>query len=287
MTAADRKASTIRTGAVVWDSPTVTASVPGTLSGRPTLTVTAPAAIAGDLPLGTADFGAALTVAGLSGELVAATDAADAAGPSATDACSVLDNPGAVAGRIALVDRGTCFFVDKARNVQAAGAIGMVLANNVADTSALGNDRRRHLDHDSGRQRHAGRRRDAARQSRRRRRGEDARGPEPPLGRGLGEPDAALRAEPGAAGIVHVALGLERLSPPADAAEQLLGPAAHGRPHAAAAPGHRLGDRAGHGAACPAPRAMPSTAFRAPSRPATSIGRRGGACPRPPQSNHD
>ncbi len=138
MSAADRKASAIRTGAVVWDSPTVTASVPGTLRGRPTLTVTEPAAIAGDLLLGTADFGAALTVAGISGDVVAATDAADAAGPSATDACSTLDDAAAVAGRIALVDRGTCFFVDKARNVQAAGAIGLVIVNNVADTSALG-----------------------------------------------------------------------------------------------------------------------------------------------------
>ena len=138
MTSADRKASAIRTGAVVWDSPSVTAAVPNTLNGRPTLTVTEPAAIAGELPVGTADFGAALTVAGVSGDLVAATDAADAAGPAATDACSPLDNAAAVAGKVALVDRGTCFFTVKAQNVQAAGAIGMVLANNVPDPSALG-----------------------------------------------------------------------------------------------------------------------------------------------------
>ena len=138
MNAADRKASAIRTGAVVWDSPSVTAAVPNTLSGRPTLTVTEPAAIAGDLPVGTADFGAALTVAGVSGDLVAATDAADAAGPAATDACSALDNAAAIAGKVALVDRGTCFFTVKAHNVHAAGAIGMVLSNNVPDTSALG-----------------------------------------------------------------------------------------------------------------------------------------------------
>lgn len=138
MTDVERKASAIRTGAVVWDSPTVAAAVPNTLSGRPTLTVTEPAAIAGDLLVGTADFGAALTAAGVSGDLVAATDASDAAGPAATDACSALDNAAAVAGKIALVDRGTCFFVDKARNVQAAGAIGMVLANNVPDASTLG-----------------------------------------------------------------------------------------------------------------------------------------------------
>ncbi len=49
-----------------------------------------------------------------------------------------LDNAAAVAGKVALVDRGTCFFTVKAQNVQAAGAIGMVLANNVPDPSALG-----------------------------------------------------------------------------------------------------------------------------------------------------
>ena len=88
--------------------------------------------------MGTADFGAALTIAGVSGDLVAATDAGNADGPATTDACSTVDNPADLVGRIALVDRGTCFFVDKARNVQAAGAIGMVLANNVPDPSALG-----------------------------------------------------------------------------------------------------------------------------------------------------
>jgi hypothetical protein len=35
-----------------------------------------------------------------------------------------------VRGNVALVDRGTCDFVTKARNVQAAGAIGMVVADN-------------------------------------------------------------------------------------------------------------------------------------------------------------
>ena len=52
-------------------------------------------------------------------------------GPSTTDACSALTNAAAVAGKIALVDRGTCDFTQKAVNVQAAGAIGMVVANNV------------------------------------------------------------------------------------------------------------------------------------------------------------
>jgi PA domain len=137
LTAAEREASAIRTGELVWDSPRVDAAVPSTLSGTPTLTVEPPSTIAGEYDVGTADFGPALTTAGVLGELAAATDPSDAAGSATTDACSSLDDAAAVAGRIALVDRGTCTFVVKADNVQAAGAIGLVVANNVADPTAL------------------------------------------------------------------------------------------------------------------------------------------------------
>ncbi len=137
MSIAERQASAIRTGSVAWDSPRVNAMAPAILAAMPTLSVDAPAAIAGEREVGTADFGGALSVAGVTGELVAAEDPSDVAGPSTTDACSPLTNAAAVAGRIALVDRGTCVFTDKARNVQAAGAIGLVVANNVADPTAL------------------------------------------------------------------------------------------------------------------------------------------------------
>ena len=134
---ADRLASATRDGSIVWEGAAVTAAVPGTLVALPVLSITAPAAIAGDLAIGTADFGAPLTIAGVSGSVAEAADAPDAAGPTTTDACSTVTNPADVAGKIALVDRGTCLFVDKARNVQAAGAIGVVVANNVADPSAV------------------------------------------------------------------------------------------------------------------------------------------------------
>ena len=52
----------------------------------------------------------------------------DAVGPP-TDACEPLSG---VTGRIVLVDRGVCAFVLKALNVQTAGGIGMIVANNVA-----------------------------------------------------------------------------------------------------------------------------------------------------------
>ncbi|HKI06110.1 MAG TPA: S8 family serine peptidase [Thermoanaerobaculia bacterium] len=50
---------------------------------------------------------------------------------STADACDALP-AGSLSGRIALVRRGTCGFHDKARNAQAAGAIGVVIYNNAA-----------------------------------------------------------------------------------------------------------------------------------------------------------
>jgi hypothetical protein len=139
MTDTQRKASAINTRKVVWIGPSVTQAVPRILAfGVPLLNVTAPAAIAGSYEVGTAAFGAALSSPGVSGQIVLATDPSDAAGASTTDACSAINNPGAVAGKIALVDRGSCTFVTKAKNLQAAGAIAAVIANNVVGSPPPG-----------------------------------------------------------------------------------------------------------------------------------------------------
>jgi hypothetical protein len=133
MTDAQRLASSTNSRRLVWDGPQVNADASAVLSpGTPILTVTAPAAIAGIYAVGTASFGPPLTAGGLVGEIVQAIDAANAAGPSATDACTAITNAAAIAGRIALVDRGTCGFVVKAANLQAAGAAAMIVADNVA-----------------------------------------------------------------------------------------------------------------------------------------------------------
>lgn len=133
MTNAQRAASAINSRRVVWTGPTVTASASSVLSyGIPLLRISAPAAIAGAYPVGLAAFGTQLSPAVVAGDLVVATDDANAGGPSTTDGCTAITNAGAVAGRIAVVDRGTCGFVIKAKNVQNAGAIAMVVADNVA-----------------------------------------------------------------------------------------------------------------------------------------------------------
>jgi hypothetical protein len=103
------------------------------------LVVSAPPAIAGTYYGGRAHFGAALTLAGVGGQIVQALDPAGDAGGAGTttDACSPLTNPGAVAGRIAFVDRGGCWFTEKVANAQAAGAIAVVVANDTAEMPQL------------------------------------------------------------------------------------------------------------------------------------------------------
>jgi Zn-dependent metalloprotease len=96
------------------------------------LHVEAPAAIAGDYFAQSAGFGSTLTPTGTSGQIVAAIDEANAAGPTTFDACSTITNAAEVTGHIALVTRGSCDFSAKVYNAQLAGAIGVVIANNTA-----------------------------------------------------------------------------------------------------------------------------------------------------------
>ena len=97
----------------------------------PSLEVLAPAGIAGFYAASPSVFGASAT--GLTGSVVQALDPADGVGPTTTDACSTLTNAAAVSGNIAIVDRGDCFFIEKTANVQAAGGIGIIIANNAGN----------------------------------------------------------------------------------------------------------------------------------------------------------
>jgi uncharacterized repeat protein (TIGR01451 family) len=97
-----------------------------------TIKVNAPAAIAGFYTVGTAAFGSVPPTAGLIGNVVQALDPADGSGPLTTDGCSAITNAAAVAGNIALIDRGTCGFVVKVKNAQDAGAVAVIIANSSA-----------------------------------------------------------------------------------------------------------------------------------------------------------
>ncbi len=135
MTDAERAASAVNPRNVVWTGPHVTEAVPAVLaSGTPLLQVTAPAAIAGRYQVGPAAFGPPLGTPGVSGTVVLGLDGVG----TATDACTPLVNGAEVAGKIALVDRGTCTFVTKVRNAQDAGALAVIVADNVAGSPPSG-----------------------------------------------------------------------------------------------------------------------------------------------------
>lgn len=68
------------------------------------------------------------TVFATAGQLVAYQDGTDVS----TDGCEAATNAGALAGKIALIDRGKCTFVVKVQNATNAGAIGVLVANNVS-----------------------------------------------------------------------------------------------------------------------------------------------------------
>lgn len=132
---AQRAASAIVPFKLTWDGAATKFMAPNTLQfGRAILRVNAPPAIAGDFPVGTASFGPALFSPGVTGAVVLADDGA----APTSDACTALVNGAQVAGKIAIVDRGTCNFTVKVKFCQDAGAIGVIVADNVAGAPPAG-----------------------------------------------------------------------------------------------------------------------------------------------------
>ena len=129
MTAAERATSALNVRHVSWSGLHVKQDQYKVLErGEPALRLTSSGSTVTTM-LGRAAFGPALTAAGIAGNVVAAIDAADAAGPSPTDGCSAITS--VVTGAVALIDRGTCTFTVKVLNAQAAGAIAVLIGDNV------------------------------------------------------------------------------------------------------------------------------------------------------------
>jgi hypothetical protein len=132
---AQRKDSAVRIDGVVWNGSDSLAAVPHVLSlGRPELTFNTPPVLGPPVRVGVASFGPVLSAGGVTGDVVLGLDGSSNPDPTGTvtDACQPLTNAAAVAGHIALVDRGTCTFVVKVANARAAGAIAVLVADNVA-----------------------------------------------------------------------------------------------------------------------------------------------------------
>jgi hypothetical protein len=137
MTNAERAASALNEGFLVWNGSTVNTALPGVLQlGTPLLTVALPPSVAGTYLVGTASFGPVLSAPGVTAEVMPVVDQANGTGL----ACNPLSaaNAAAVNGKLAVIDRGTCTFVVKVKNAQNAGAVGVIIADNTPGTPPAG-----------------------------------------------------------------------------------------------------------------------------------------------------
>ena len=105
---------------------------PAQFVSNATLTINSPGSLQGDYPAVKAAFGDT-DFSSFSGNLVLVDDGTS----DSTLGCNTLTNAAAINGNIAVIERGTCFFVDKVRNAQDAGAIGVLMINNVGGTPII------------------------------------------------------------------------------------------------------------------------------------------------------
>lgn len=132
MTNAERAASARNDRNLVWIGNQASNNVPPVLDRAIILNATGVSPI---VP-GPAAFGAQLSQA--PGQAFSAALSAPNDSAASPLGCSPYASPTALAGQIALVNRGTCTFVAKAQNAQAAGAVGVIIANNAAGTLSPG-----------------------------------------------------------------------------------------------------------------------------------------------------
>ncbi len=98
------------------------------------LTVNSPSSIDGPYQSSSAaGFGPALPGGGITADVVVVLD-----GSGSTLGCSPLTNAAQVNGKIAIVDRGSCPFVDKVQFAQEAGAVAVIVANNTTGVIEMG-----------------------------------------------------------------------------------------------------------------------------------------------------
>jgi hypothetical protein len=140
MSDAERVTSGKNARNLVWVGRNVVEAAPSVLQkGTPLLQIKSKAVpeVAGSYLVGAASFGPQLSRDAVKGDLAQVIDQADGKTGLACVALSEA-NAAAVAGKIALVDRGTCAFTLKVKNAQDAGAIGVLVADNAVGSPPPG-----------------------------------------------------------------------------------------------------------------------------------------------------
>lgn len=130
LTASQRAASATNDPNLVWNGPSVNAAFPSVLASPQQFTINSPGAIVGSVSPIIAEFGPRAPQQGITDQMVLANDGA---GVDSTDGCTALTNTAQISGNIALIRRGQCNFIVKTRNAQDAGAVAVVIANNVPE----------------------------------------------------------------------------------------------------------------------------------------------------------
>lgn len=99
------------------------------------LTINSPAIISGSYSCSTAGFGPPVPTIPITEDIVLVIDD----GTDTTDACGLITNGAALAGKIALVRRGSCTFSEKVIACQNFGALAVIVMNNTGtSTQAMG-----------------------------------------------------------------------------------------------------------------------------------------------------
>ena len=96
-----------------------------TRGGSDLVQVNSPEGISGGYETGTANYGPAIGADPITGSIALAFDASS----NPNLGCNELINPDEVNGKVAMVDRGSCFFEQKTANAEAAGAIALIICN--------------------------------------------------------------------------------------------------------------------------------------------------------------
>jgi len=135
MTEPQRGASAVNCQRLAWDGECVKHVLPTRLGPKPLLRVNSPITIAGDYSVGMANFGPQSF--NVTGDLVLGDDGTSPPN-SPFNACEPLINGPDVAGKIAVVDRGTCSRAIKVKNCQDAGAIAVVVVDTLPGCPAVG-----------------------------------------------------------------------------------------------------------------------------------------------------
>lgn len=133
MTDAQRAASSVNDQHLIWRGGRTEAAAHGILGYRQFVRFEGDAAtaagVAGDRQFGTAQFGPALKSPPIVADVVYISDGVVPTG----DGCETpWVNEAAVAGKIALIDRGLCNFTAKVAYAGELGALAVIIANNVA-----------------------------------------------------------------------------------------------------------------------------------------------------------